>query len=37
MIGRSLDCVAKYGRLGPVELMLFYAFRNKAGDVVSYQ
>lgn len=34
---RTLDCLAKFGRLGPVELLMFYAFRNKAGDVVAYQ
>lgn len=33
----TLRCLCQYGRLGDMEAMMFFSFRNKAGDVVSYR
>lgn len=37
LVPKTLDCLAQFKRLGNVELLLFYAYRNKAGNVVAYQ
>lgn len=37
LLSQTLDCLTKFKRVGSLEVMMFYAFRNKADDVVSYQ
>lgn len=33
---RTLNCLSQFKRVGDVELVLMYAFRNKVGTVESY-